>query len=155
MTAGRAAGFTGGSMLAVHQRAAWVQNNPEIQWHHFLQSRFVGLLPDRGRDASLAIVVQAVAQQSENHADLRGVTEYAVGASLPVVMEFTGSLMLDTREISVQEQQLNQPGRIYSGQFSENGRVIAMRFHPPGGKASKVFHLIHEETLAMLTGDGG
>lgn len=142
-------------MLAVHQRAAWVQNNPGIPWHHFLQARFVGLLPDRGRDALFAIVVQAVAQQSEDHADLRGVTEYAVGSSLPVVVEFTGSLMLDTREISVQEQQLTQPGRNFSGQFSENGRVIAMRFHLVGGKPTKPFHLIHEETLAMLTGDGG
>ena len=140
-------------MLAIHQRAAAIPNNPEIPWHHFIRSRFVGRLPERDRDASLAIAVHTVTQQSETHADLRGVMEYAVGSSLPVVFEFVGSLLLDTREISVQEQHLNQPVRNYSGQFSENGRVMTLRLHPADGKPSKQFHLTHKDTLDMLSGD--
>src|SRR5258707_10075674 len=110
-------------MLETHQRAAWIPNGPNIPWHHFIVSRFVGRLPGRDRDAILAVVVHSISQQSETHAELRGVMEYSSGSSLPVVFEFVGSLLLDSREISMDEMHLNQPRRHYSGQLSENGRV--------------------------------
>ena len=154
MTGGHTRGFSSGRMLAIHQRAAWIPNDPGVPWHHFIRSRFIGRLPDRGRDASLAVVVHTVTQQSETHAELRGMMEYTVDASLPVLFEFAGSLALDTREISLQEVHLHQPGRECTGHYSENGRVMTLRLISGGGNPSKTFSLIHEGTLALLSGDG-
>jgi len=153
LTVERSTGFTPSRMLATHQRAAWIPNEPNVAWHHFILSRFVGRLPGRDWDAILAVVVHTISQQSETHAELRGTTEYASGSSLPVVFEFAGSLLLDSREISIDELHLNQPRRNYSGQFSENGRVMALRSRIGGGETSKEFHLIHEATLARLTSE--
>jgi hypothetical protein len=139
-------------MLQIHKRAAFIANPPEVAWHHFLQSRFVGRVPDRARVASLAVVIQTLSQQSETHADLRGLTEHSWDESLPVVFEFSGSLLLDTRELTLHELHPNQPGRHFSGHFSENGRVMTLRGLSGDGKLSKEFHLIQEQTLALLTG---
>ena len=129
-------------------------NNPDVLWHHFVRSRFIGRLPDRDREATLVVAVHTITQKDEAHAELRGMMEYAFDSSLPVLFGFTGSLLLDTREISIQEIHVNQPGRNYSGQFSENGRVMTLRSLSEKGKTSKPFHLIQEDTLALLTGDG-
>ncbi len=129
-------------------------NSPDVPWHHFLRSQFIGRLPDRDRDATLALLVHAITQQDETHAELRGMMEYSFDSSLPVLFGFTGSLALDSREISIEEIHVNQPGQKHSGQFSENGRVLTLRSHSEKGKISKPFHLVHAETLGLLTGDG-
>jgi len=103
----------------------------------------VGPFAQAGRDASLAIVVQAVAQQNQGHAHLRGLVEISSRSSLPVVFEFAGLLNLQTREVSIHQ---TQPDKIYDGQLSENGRVMTLR---EAGR-SKPMHLVHEETLAQL-----
>ncbi len=139
-------------MLETHQRAAWLTNEPDVVWHHFLRARFVGQLPAREGGAGFAVVVQTIAQQSESHAELRGSVEYFSDPSLPVVFEFVGVLQIETRELSIQEAQPNQP-RNYAGQFSENGRVLTLRPRDAEQRAGKPFHLIHEETLAALCKD--
>ena len=137
-------------MLETHQRAAWFTNEPDVVWHHFLRSRFIGQLPAREGGAGFAVVVQTIEQQSESHAELRGCVEYFSGPSLPVVFEFVGILQIETRELSIQEAQPNQP-RNYAGQFSENGRVLTLRSRDAEQRAGKPFQLIHEETLAALS----
>jgi hypothetical protein len=139
-------------MLALHKRAGWIANEPNVAWHHFLRSRFIGRVPDRDRIASLAVVVHTIAQQSESDAVLRGIMERSWDASVPVVFEFTGLLHLDARELSIEELHPNRPGRNYAGQLSENGRVMTLRELLADGGSSKAFHLIHEGTLALLSG---
>jgi hypothetical protein len=140
-------------MLDLHKRAGWVANDPNVAWHHFLRSRFTGRPPGRDRTASVTVLIHTIAQQSESDAGLRGLIEYTWDASVPVVFEFTGSLLPDTRELSIEELHPGQPGRIYSGQLSENGRVMTLREQLPGGGTSKAFHLIDEGTLALLAAD--
>lgn len=139
-------------MLDLHKRAGWIANGPDVAWHHFLRSRFVGPPPGRDGAATIAITIHTVAQLSETDAELRGIVEYAWDASVPVVFEFTGSLLLDTREIAIEELHPNQPPRNYAGQLSPNGRVMTLRESLPSGGTSKAFHLIHEGTLALLSG---
>lgn len=134
-------------MLENHQRAARIENAPNIAWHHFLQSRFLGRLPAREGGAELALVVQSIVQNSPTHAELRGCTEYGPSIS-PVIYEFAASLDIEAREIELREPHPHQPERNYAGQFSENGRVLTMQVVLPGGKTSKPFYLIHESTLA-------
>lgn len=156
-------------MLDIHQRAAWIENEPHIEWHHFLRSRFAGGLPGRG-GAELVVAVQTVVQQSEIQAELRGSMEYfPERGALPVVFDFVGSVQLDNREVILREMhshgqavQLRAPalqaqeqahdGRIYAGQISENGRVMTLQAVAADGRTaqSKPFHLIHEDTLAEL-----
>jgi len=132
-------------MIQPHQRAALIPNDPGVSWLHFLTGRFVGSTARSaaGPGASLAIVVQAFAQQDLGNAGLRGLVEVSSRSSLPVVFEFTGALNLETREISIHQ---THPENTYSGQISENGRVMTLREagHP------KPIHLVHEETLAQL-----
>jgi len=130
-------------MIEPHQRAALIPNDPGVRWPHFLRARFTGPLSHTKRDASLAIVVQAIAQQSQEHADLRGLVEVSSRSSLPVVFEFAGVLNPETREISIRQ---TQPDKTYDGQISENGRVMTLR----EAGHSKPIHLVHEETLAQL-----
>jgi len=130
-------------MIKPHQRAALIPNGAGVSWSHFLRGRFVGPLSQAGSDASLAIVVESVVQQSQEHANLRGLVEVSSRSSLPVVFAFVGVLNPETREISVHQA---QPDKIYSGQISENGRVMALR----EAGHSKPIHLVHEETLAQL-----
>ena len=130
-------------MIEPHQRAALIPNDPGASWTQFLRARFVGPLSQAGRDASLAIVVQTIVQQSQEHAHLRGLVEVSSRSSLPVVFEFAGLLNLQTREVSIHQ---TQPDKIYDGQLSENGRVMTLR---EAGR-SKPMHLVHEETLAQL-----
>jgi hypothetical protein len=130
-------------MIAPHQRAALIPNDPGVIWTQFLGARFVGQMPQTGRDASLAVVVQSVERQSPEHAHLRGLIEISSHSSLPVVFEFVAVLNLETREITIRQ---GQPDLIYSGQFSENGRVMTLR----QAGHSKPLHLVHEETLANL-----
>lgn len=118
-----------------------IPNDPGVSWLHFLTGRFVGTSARSG--ASLAIVVQAFGQQDLGNAGLRGLVEVSSRSSLPVVFEFTGALNLETREITIHQ---TQPDKIYSGQISENGRVMTLR---ESGHA-KPIHLVHEETLAQL-----
>jgi len=132
-------------MIQPHQRAALIPNDPGMNWLQFLTGRFVGSTARSaaGPGASLAIVVQAFGQQDLGNAGLRGLVEVSLRSSLPVVFEFTGALNLETREITIRQI---QPDKIYSGQISENGRVMTLREagHP------KPIHLVHEETLAQL-----
>ena len=100
----------------------------------------MGLLPYSGKNSSLGIVVQSIEQQSQEHAEFRGLVEMSSGSSLPVVSEFVGVLNLETREIAIQQ---TQPEKNYGGRISENGRVIVLR---QAGQA-KPIHLVHEETL--------
>jgi hypothetical protein len=130
-------------MIEPHQRAALIPNDPGASWTQFLRARFVGPLSPAGRDASLAIVVQTIVQQSQEHANLRGLVEVSSRSSLPVVFEFAGVLNLQTREVSIRQ---TQPDKTYDGQLSENGRVMTLR---EAGR-SKPMHLVHEETLAQL-----
>ena len=130
-------------MIEPHQRAALIPNDPGVSWAHLLRARFVGPFAQAGSGASLAIVVQAVAQRSQEHADLRGLVEVSSRSSLPVVFEFVGAVNLETREISIRQA---QPDRIYGGHISENGRVMTLR----EAGHSKPIHLVHEETLARL-----
>ncbi len=123
-------------MLEPHQRAARIPNAPEVRWHQFLSGRFLG--------PTLGLAIQAAEQQTAEHAELRGILEYANDGSLPVVLEFTGALNIETREITVHE---TRPEWHYSGQFSENGRVLTLR---RDGQA-KLIYLVHEETLVELT----
>ncbi len=138
-------------MLELHQRAAWIANGPNVAWHHFLRSRYTGRRPARDGMTGVAVVIQTIVQQSESHADLGGWMEYFSDPSLPIVFEFTGTLQLETREFSIHEPHSNQPERTYSGQLSENGRVMTLRALLPGSGAAKPFHLIHEGTLAELS----
>jgi hypothetical protein len=82
-------------------------------------------------------------QKSQEHSDLKGWIEIASGGSLPVVFPFDGVLHLETREISVQQA---HPVKAWTGQISENGRVMVLR---EAGQA-KPMHLVHEQTLAQL-----
>ena len=131
-------------MLELHKRAEWIKNAEGVTWQHFVRSRFVGRRADR--EASMAVVVQTATQQSESHAELRGILEYSTDQSLPVVFEFVASVDLHTRELSVQGSDESR----FSGQFSENGRVLRLRSHLAGSKTSIPFHLIHEDTLEQL-----
>ena len=157
-------------MLEIHQRAAWIENEPHVVWHHFLRSRFAGRLPGRGRASELVVAVQTVVQQSEIQAELRGSLEYFLEkGALPVVFDFVGSVQLDSREVILREmhsngravqmrapapqsQEQEQDGRIYAGQISENGRVMSLQAVAADGRTpkSKPFHLIHEDTLTEL-----
>lgn len=130
-------------MLEPHQRAALIPNDPGVSWHHFLRSRFASAPPAVAGRTSLAVVVQSLEQRSPFHAEWRGLVELASGSSLPVVSEFHGELNLETREFSLQQ---SQPERHYSGQISENGRVMVLQ---QSGQ-SKAVHLVHDETLAEL-----
>jgi hypothetical protein len=130
-------------MLEPHQRAALIPNEAGQIWHHFLKGRFIGKFPRAGRDMSLAIMVQSIGQQDQIHASLHGLVELYSGESLPVVAEFRGELNLETREMALQQL---QPDRHYTGQISENGRVIVIR---ETGEAKPV-NLVHEETLGQL-----
>jgi hypothetical protein len=132
-------------MLENHQRAALIPNEPNLMWHHFLRSRFVSQ-----QAPGLALVVLGVVQQSGSHAELAGLVEYGSGATLPVVVDFAGTLDLDTREFSIRESQPERDAKSYVGRFSENGRVIVLRSAVPDGRMSKPFHLVHDETLAEL-----
>ncbi len=143
-------GFHSTSMLELHQRAAWIVNEPNVEWHHLLRSRFVGQLPAREGGTGIAVVVQSIVQQSEAQAELRGCMEYFSGRSLPVVFDFVGSLQIETRELVIREPRPNLPERTYSGQLSENGRVMTLHAHLPEGRTSKPIHLIHDDTLAEL-----
>jgi len=157
-------------MLDIHQRAAWIENEPHIEWHHFLRSRFAGRMPGRGSGSELVVAVQTIVQQSEIQAELRGSMEYfPERGALPIVFDFVGSVQLDSREVilremhshgqavqlrapALQAQDQAQDGRIYAGQISENGRVMSLQAVAADGRTpkSKPFHLIHEETLAEL-----
>jgi hypothetical protein len=128
-------------MLEPHKRAALIPNNPGVAWHEFLSDRFIESSPFAGK--RLAIVVHTIQQQSYEHAELRGLLEISSGSSLPVVSGFAGSLNLESREILL--QQVN-PDRHFTGQISENGRVITLREK----EQSKPMHLIHEGTFAQL-----
>jgi len=127
-------------MLEPHQRAAVIPNDPGVNWHSFIKSRFVDA---SGEDPSLAIVVLNVAQQDQTLANLRGLVELSLGGSLPVVSEFAGVVNLESREISIHQ---TQPQGIYAGQLSGNGRVMVLR---EAGQSTPI-HLVHEQTLAQL-----
>jgi hypothetical protein len=115
-----------------------------VSWHQFLASRFVGRLPNLGRETSLGISVRAIQQQGPEHAEIHGFLEQSSGSSLPVVSEFVGVLNLETREITIDHPHLEAT---YHGRISENGRVMILR----QGAQSKPIYLVHEETLAELT----
>jgi hypothetical protein len=87
------------------------------------------------------MVVESIVQQSQEHAELSGLVESAVGSSLPVVSEFVGIVNLETREISLHQ---THPDHTYEGQISENGRVMVLR----RVAQSQLIYLVHEETLA-------
>ena len=87
--------------------------------------------------------MQSIAPQSEEHAEVRGLLELIAGTSLPLVSEFVGVLNLESREISIHDA--NQ-GRHFSGQISENGRVIVLRQK----SHARPIHLIDEATLQEM-----
>ncbi len=124
-------------MLQPHQRAALIQNDPGVSWPQFLGARFVQ------SDGSFAVVVQGVVQKSQAHCELKGLIEISSNGSLPVIFTFDGVLNLETREISIHQA---QPEKAWSGQISENGRVMTLS---AAGQA-KPIHLIHEQTLEQL-----
>jgi hypothetical protein len=130
-------------MLEPHQRAALIPNEPGVHWHQFLGERFIGPAPHIAKNMSFAIAVQAIEQQSQTIAVLRGLVELFAGSSLPVVAEFVAEVNLETREISIRQ---SHPDRRYLGQFSENGRVLVLRENDQ----PKPIHLVHEETLSEL-----
>ena len=130
-------------MIEPHQRAALIPNGPGVSWTQFLAARFAGPWPQGGRGAELAIVVQTIVRPIQEHAGLSGLVEVSSRSSLPVVFGFTGVLNLETREISIHQ---TEPDKIYTGQLSENGRVMTLR----EAGHSKPIHLVHEETLAQL-----
>ena len=134
-------------MLENYQRAALMPNGANVTWHHFLSSRFVGELPGEG-DTFLALQVQRIIQQSATHAEIEGLIEYGSGESLPVVVEWNGTVDLETRDISIHES--SQSDKSYVGRFSENGRVFTLCSVSATGRKSKPLHLIHEGTLAQL-----
>lgn len=138
-------------MLETHQRAAWITNEPHLAWYHFLQARFAGRLPTREGGTEIATAIHSLIQRSESHAELHGSMEYGSSIS-PVIYDFTGSLDLYSREIVIHEPHQNQPERQYTGQISENGRVMTLHITAPDGRVtSKPIYLVHEPTLATLT----
>ena len=130
-------------MLQPHQRAALIPADLGVPSHSFLKSRFVESLQPTGKSPFLAIVVQAIQLQSQILADIQGLVELSSGSSLPVVSDFVGQLNLESRELSIRQ---SQPGKIFSGDLSENGRVMVLR---QAGQAKQI-HLVHEQTLAQL-----
>jgi hypothetical protein len=125
-------------MLQAHSRAAYVSNEPHVQWYHFLLSRFVESL----HHSTFDVYVKSATQQDEEHVEIRGIVERCFQSALPVVYDFVGSVNLATRELAVTEaRQLH-----YTGQFSENGRVMTLR----KDGTSKALHLVHEQTLQHL-----
>ena len=92
---------------------------------------------------SFALVVQGILQRSQAHGELKGLIEISSNGSLPVIFAFDGVLNLETREITVHQA---HPEKSWSGQISENGRVMMLR--EAGG--AKPIHLIHEPTLEQL-----
>ena len=120
-----------------------IPSEPGVPWHSFLKSRFVESLHPTGKSASLAIVVQTIQQQSQILADIQGLVELSSGSSLPVVSDFVGQLNLESRELSIHQA---HPQKVWIGEISENGRVMALR---EVGQ-SKPIHLVHEQTLAQL-----
>ena len=130
-------------MLEPYQRAALIPNEPGMSWHHFMRGRFVDSEIPAAKDASLALVIQMMEQQGQTLAHIRGLVERSLGLSLQVVAEFVGQINLESRDISIHQR---QPEKAYTGQISENGRVIVLY---EAGEA-KPIHLVHEETLAQL-----
>jgi len=130
-------------MLEPYERAALIPAEPGVPWHSFLKSRFVESSRTNGKALSLAIVVQAVQQQSHVHADIVGLVELYSGSALPVVLGFVGQLNLENREFSIRQ---DQSGKNFTGKISENGLVMTL--HEMG--SSKPIYLVHEPTLAQL-----
>jgi hypothetical protein len=124
-------------MLQPHQRAALIPNDPGVNWPQFLGERFVQ------SNGSFAIVAQSIVQKSQTHCELKGLIEISSNGALPVIFQFTGGLNLENREISILQV---QPEKAWSGNVSENGRVIVLREASKG----KPMHLIHEQTLEQL-----
>jgi hypothetical protein len=137
-------------MFEDHERAARMPNAPNVPWHSFLASRFVGSLDGRAGNASIAIEIQAVTHQSGLHAELRGLLEYGAGLSLPLVFEIVGTLDLETREVRIGDAQGSCSERSYSGYFSENGRVLTLRLRTPGKPSAKQLQLVEEATRQEL-----
>jgi len=130
-------------MLEPHSRAALIPSEPGIPWYSFLQSRFVQYPPPAAKIPAVAVVVQTIQQSSQILADIQGLVELSLGSSLPVVSAFVGQLNLESREFLIRQA---HPEKSWSGQLSENGRVMVLR---EAGRA-KPMHLIHEQTLAQL-----
>jgi hypothetical protein len=136
-------------MIEVHQRAARISNAPGVSWHTFVMSRFAGHMDSRAGDTSIAIEMQSATQPSSSHAELRGLFEYRVGASLPLVFEIVATLDLETREVRIDDAQGSEE-RSYTGRLSENGRVLSLRSRAPGKSTSKALHLVEESTRREL-----
>lgn len=127
-------------MIEPHTRAAYVQNQPTEQWYHFLVARFVGSLKRAGW---FAVLVRGAVQRGPAEAEISGILEQADQTSLPVVLDFVGSVNLETREVVISD---SNEGR-YRGQFSANGRVMTLRKDGTGQE----LRLVHEETLRYLS----
>src|SRR5688500_8066012 len=106
-------------MLQDHERAALMANDANVPWHHFVASRVLGP-PERGGRV-LNLEVTAAAQASAAHAQFRGLLEYSTNSSLPVVLEFLGTIDLENREVRLEGAQNTDPAHSYVGSFSENG----------------------------------
>lgn len=133
-------------MLELHQRAAFLPNDPPLTWLHFVRARFLGELRERGRAATVALTFHSAVQQGETLAEVRGVLEFSADGALPVIYECTGTLNLATRELSFEDTKAWS----YTGHFSGNGRVISLERRSADGARSKPFHLIEAATLAEL-----
>jgi hypothetical protein len=140
-------------MLEDHERAARMPNDGNVTWHQFVRSRFVGQPSSKPGSPSLTIDVQTVRQESTSHAELHGLLEYSAASSLPVVFEFLGTLMLETREVLIDDAQGDKAERSYTGSLSENGRVLTLRPRGSDKSHAKPIHLIHEGTMTELFGD--
>lgn len=139
-------------MLEDHQRAAMIANEPNVSWHHFVRSRFEARREHRKKGTSVAVEIERVELPSPVHADLTGIMEHASGGSLPVVVRFTGTLYLEARDVLIEPEQNRGASERYSGRFSENGRVLTLQLHSPGGAGPKQLHLVHEAPAKDLFG---
>ncbi|EDY16439.1 hypothetical protein CfE428DRAFT_6058 [Chthoniobacter flavus Ellin428] len=120
-----------------------IPNEPGTPWYSFLKSRFIEAQPPSGKGPLLSLVIQTIQQQSPVLADIQGLVELSLGSALPVVSAFVGQLNLETRDFSIRQ---DQSAKIFSGQLSDNGRVMVLR---EAGQAKQI-HLVHEATLAQL-----
>ena len=132
-------------MLEDHQRAALMPNAANVTWAHFVQARFVA----EDRKTAFAVEIQEVALQSPIHASVKGMLEHGSRGSLPVVLEFTGTLDLESRELTIRDLSHTQT---YAGRFSENGRVLTVESTTRGRGTARPMYLIHEGTRQELFG---
>jgi hypothetical protein len=139
-------------MLTDIQRAAMMPNPAGIVWFHHLQSRFVGEIRGARGANQFALEIQQFTTAAGAHAEFTGLIEVGDAGILPVVTEIQGALDLENRELRFAATAKGEDGDNFAGRFSENGRVLELRWNAAAGKL-RALVLVHEQTLSEFLDD--